>query len=361
MALGTTAPGRWINGAIDSARNAAQGVVGGAVGGIGPTMGPPTMPATPDDPQANSPTPTGPPSAGYESPSAAPALGRQAIDFRNQRDAFNQAQNYAELLNGPQQNLLNFQRAQAERTAMQQAMSQALDRTGLQNQYSNNMARLGLQEQGLGLDRQGNQIQRGMLGLDREGLGVSRKYIGQMMGVSDRDLASTLEGIGQNLATDQRNTTSDYTSRGSYFAPFHRLDLADNYATALRGMSDARRQREAQQYGYDRDLANIGLDDRRIDYRYQDLGLSDKRLDLEARKIGLSRDEYEQALDQGLAQLGLQGSMSADQLAAALYSNDAQQAELAQQILMSALMYSGNPAIMGMLGNIISNMPPSGS
>lgn len=268
---------------------------------------------------------------------------------------YQSALNYSNLLHGGESADLWLQRHLTTLQQDQQGARDQLQQSGLHDAYASNMARNRLGLRGVDLNRQGLGIQRGMLGLDREGLGVSRDYIANMSGLADRALEQTLGGINRNLATDQRNTTSDYTSRGAYFAPFHRADLADNYANALQARTEAAQQREGQQYGWDRDLANIGLDDRRIDLRYQDLGIADQRLNLEAERLGIDAQDYQNALNQGLAQMGLDSQLNADSLAAMLASNNVEQAALAQQILMDAMMYSGNPQIMAMLGQVFAN------
>ena len=261
----------------------------------------------------------------------------------------NPAQMYAESIYAPDQLALQQQALQLGREQEYQSALNALNQQGLYSTFNSQIGNLGLQEAGLGLDRQDLTSARGMLGLDREGLGVSRDYINQMMGVRDRDQASRQQALEQGLATDQQNTEIEYSSRGGWFTPKHRMDLADNYATAIRDMSDSARMREEQQYGFDRDLANIGLDDRRIDYKFRDLDTANQRLDLTAKKLGMDRADYETALNQGLAQLGLDGQYNAQTLADAMGTNNAQQAAMIQQIMQYAAMLSGNPTLMAMI------------
>lgn len=353
MPLGS-ASGTWINGAVQQAQQAASGgaqsaATAGMTGAFtAPEYGPPSaIPTTP-----------GPYKSGYVAANPTgfgTQVGNQAGGGVAWQQAMNGGSDLARLVYGPQQTALDLEQHNLKRQQGASDGLTALSQRGLQSNFASNMARNALSQRGIGLDREGIGIQRGMLGLDREGLGVQRGYIGKMSGLADRSLEQTLGGINRNLATEQQNTTNEYGARGAYFTPFHRRDLADNYADALQARTEAAQQREGQQYGWDRDLANLGLDDRRIDLRYQDLDVGNKRLDLEAQRLGLDAKDYQTALDQGLAKLGLEGTINSAQLGAMLAGNDQQQAQLAQQMMEAALMYSENPLLMQILGMVTAN------
>ncbi|MFG0329841.1 MAG: hypothetical protein ACF8PN_08090 [Phycisphaerales bacterium] len=238
--------------------------------------------------------------------------------------------------NAPQFAGLDLDRASMFRDYDLAARQAAASRGTLTGNYASDLARNQLAQQGIGLDREdlarqraGLDLDRAGLGLRREGIGVDRNYIGQMMGLADRALDTTIGGIDRNQATTLRNIASDFTSRGAWFAPFQRLDRQDAIADAEQARTEARYSREGRQYGWDRDLANlgldergIGLDDQRLNLRYGDLDTANRRLDLEAERLGLSRGDLERALNEGLTSLGLQNDVNLYQLIDGLAGND---------------------------------------
>ena len=376
MALGAAGGGGggWLRDAQQAASNNAPGGATGGATGAGQVGGSnrngwwgaaqeagQTAGDLFDSVTQQTPTPTSQLPASY--PGIAGAVGTVG-EQGHYNAAAQQAQNYGNVIFGPDQNAINYQEHSLNQQGILDAMQAALGRQDLHNTYGTSSARLDLQGNELGIASQQLALKNQGLGIDRRGLQNQGKYLGQMAGIHDRDLASKIDQYERDLATDQRTTTSDATSRGGYFSPFHRLDLADNYANALSGMSSAARHREGQQYAYDKDMANIGLDHERLDLGYQDIGLSEQQLDNQAAELGISRDELNNSLQQGLAQLGLDQQISGQQLADALFGNQnaAEQLGLdqqaAQQLFLDIILQGGNPALIPLLGNVTSNLSP---
>jgi|GEM_PF-6447779 len=182
-----------------------------------------------------------------------------------------------------------------------------VDAQGMQNQYNSSMAHNANAAQSLGINRQTNATAGQQLGLNREGLGVDRQYLDAQRGYTATDYANTTAGIQADLKTKQRGIGSDYTSRGAWFAPFHTADRNDAQGSADRSMVNAGLTRDRAVSGYDRDGSKLDLANRGIDLDYQNLGAQAQQIDLQAAELGISSNDYYNTLQQGLLNLGMQG------------------------------------------------------
>lgn len=375
MALGSTVAG-WMNNAASGVNQAIQQrqaqVTGGAAGGGNSSAGwsggdpnityAPGVPMPGRDPVVPPTVQTTPPSIARSTQISTPqsAARNQSSDIAgyeqaNQRGSIrgiiDQIQNqvrapiqsvvdYTNLQYGPQVAQWQLNQHQLQQNAGFDAQSLGLQRGDLQHQYAQGNQALGLNNAGLGLDRED-------LGLDRRGNDVSRGYIGQMQGIADRALANTVGGYERDARIDQRDTTSDYTARGAFFAPFHSQDL-DNIASRRdERITGVRLDRESSEAGWQRDLANLGLSDERI-------GIAERRLDLEAQRFGMERADLEHALNSGLAKLGLQGQINASQLAYMMDSGNAELAALGNEMLQFAM--SADPTMVHAIMSGQANM-----
>lgn len=282
-------------------------------------------------------------------------MERQARDAQNQMAA-GAAVRQATLNHNPLLAGLGLDRHQMTTNAGYRNQGFNLSEQELRGQYGSNVAQLGLANRGIGLSRDELANQRGFLDLDRRGNQVDRGYIGSMQQIADRVLQSNIGGFERDLATDQRNTTSDFTARGAFFAPFHAAELRDRQDRFDQQSRETRLGRERDEAGWQRDLSHLGLSDERIDLKGKDLSIAEQRLDLEASRLGLQRADYDRALSEGLARLGLDRQMSASDLAFMMAGSDQAQADLARQIADQALMYYSNSSVRdSIMGNIFRN------
>ncbi len=228
------------------------------------------------------------------------------------------------------------ERARAEALAGLQSGNFADREAALRADYSANIRGSQLDDQAIGVRRGAANrdagYYQGLLDLMPYYANLSGKELERALGEARR--TGTMERLGID---------SDYTGRGSYFSGMRSLK---NYSSIL--------GQQAQELG-----ANIGYGRDVLGQREKTMGLERSKamtgdqlalLDIEAQKNGGSRDKYKASLDQGLASLGYDRFMSMDQLFQKLNSADYQQAQLARQIIDSALA-AGNALQSGQLGS----------
>jgi hypothetical protein len=213
-----------------------------------------------------------------------------------------------------------------------------------------------LRRQLLGYDRGNIDIERG--GLNRQigyygnVQGTKDRQTAAMLGYLDRDYRSGLGGLQvqrnqANLGAEQTtgNLNSDATARGAYTAAgtnTQRTDIQNNLAQQIAGINI---EQEKLQTGTERSQSNLLFDQElgRMSTAEQQARLGDrqKTLDNEAAKLGVQGDILGAQLQQGLARLNLDQTMSVGQLMDAMSSNDAQQQALAAQIIQQAVGAAG--------------------
>jgi hypothetical protein len=214
--------------------------------------------------------------------------------------------------------------------------------------YNLAMQGVGLERQGIDISRRDIDTKRARLGLDRTGLGVDRNYIDKMRDYANQALTQTLGGIARNEQFDKRDTSSGYTSRGSWFAPFHRQDLGRITDTANQNRAEANIAFGRENAGYDRDLARNDLSGQNIDLSYRDVEGEEARLSLTAQQLGLKEQELYTLLQQGLDNLGVSYQGNVYDLLAGLGVDP----EFYGPMLMDALMYSNDPKMLALVGQI---------
>jgi len=190
----------------------------------------------------------------------------------------------------------------------------ALKTADLNNNYGFDAATLDNKSSGINLDRASLDIEMQKAGIGRRQNESERDYINRMKdfarSLTDQNRASiTFEG--QDKA---RSIKSGYTTGGTLFAPGHRYD---QNANALRTAADLNRE----QIGYDKTIAGLDrdyqstlYDDERIGLSEADSRIAAQRLDLMANQLGIDRARLTANLENGLAQLGLSGRISVDEL-----------------------------------------------
>lgn len=286
--------------------------------------------------------------------------GAQLADLSNQRDTIKSNMAIMEAMRGAQRGSL-----------------------GANNDLAKQ--RLDLQEEGLGIDRGAANRQIAMLGQLRGLLGQDYQtqtatlqklldiaggdynrvlgFLAQQEGFAgtERDLAVRSASLARDSAA--RQALSSATARGATsskgFGDVNAEILrqygittdsaANAYNSALASIANKRGENQSgfdttktnigsqlanAKTGYDRGLLN---NDEEVAQRKDRLA----QLDLTARDLGLQRSQLDAALAKGLADLGLQGLADANQVASMLGSNDAQQIQVAMQIINAGLAGGG--------------------
>jgi hypothetical protein len=295
--------------------------------------------------------PVGPTPGSYSMPrnSGAPQSFQQRYsDAYNTYSSFG-APSLAQLQS--QQSLLGLQMgAQDARYGLAQQAAQA--------GYGFDRERLGLAQQELGIDRGALMRQQGyyddLYGIDREKYGQNVGYqnrLGQFnfrsFGVTKADLARQAAQTQADADRQQRGLRSDLTAAGAYTSQGGRegrRDIDTARASQLRGID---LQGQAAQIGYERDQAGIQntIANLTSDFKASGLTTAEQKarlqdrmaaLDLKGRELGINGRELASRLEQGLASLNLDQIVSMGQLMDAVTSNNAAQAQWANDVMMKA-------------------------
>lgn len=218
-----------------------------------------------------------------------------------------------------------------------QSQQRDLQRQGLISDAGFDQSSIALKLRGVGLDRDSNALKMAGYGLDRQDNSAERGLVArlrELAGLDNTNRANRISFEGQDQA---RQIRSGYTTGGTLFSPGHTYDQGANYLRTLNDLN-------AQEYGYQKELAGFdrrdqSLDtaDARIGLSEQELGIANQRLDLMASQLGIDSQRLQSALDRGLAQLGLEGKISAAELAFAITNAKGDQAKIVAQIVSDAL------------------------
>lgn len=221
------------------------------------------------------------------------------------------------------------------------------------------------------LDQRGLDLQHANVGLDRESLGVDanltkgqlanldklRAILGKRYGLAGEDLDVQLAqlGIDENKLRDMAkrytfDLRSNLTARGAFSTVANergsgRIDRDLQY-----GLGGIENQRKSADINYRGTI--LGLDEQGIGYdnqglalnaRLANIGIDNKRLDNALTKIGLDEEALGNALTDGLRNIGLGEFTTINGLLDAIGGTNVQQAELARTIFEQLLQYSSLP------------------
>lgn len=213
------------------------------------------------------------------------------------------------------------------------AQSRALDSQSLQNRFNQQNASLNLDLNNVGFDKERN-------GLRLQGNGLDRGKIGEDRGFAQRDLDMTLMGQMAQGVRQIRGNNSQATANGSMFAPMVGQRNKDTlFDTKLAG-DKARLGFDQTISGLNNKEGHLGLDDKAIE-------ISNRELDNQAAKIGLTRDQYRTTLDEGLAKLGLNGQISANQLMYQLAHGDLGNQDIMRRVMDEAMKTTQGQGLVG--------------
>lgn len=238
-------------------------------------------------------------------------------------------------------------------------------------------AQLGLQQRGnaaeaAGLGRQSDYYSR-LYGLDQRGTATNidyqnrlRGFLNQSYGVATGVHGSVLDQLANQAAQARytagqqgRAADSQATAAGAFTSAGHRqtnkdiaADLGFNLANNTQqvaqenlGYKQTGIERSKAEAGIDNTIRGLSLDLERsgLTTAEQQARLGDRRVQLgiQSQIYGLQSDQMAASLQQGLAKLNLDQSVSMGQLFDAIQSNNMQSASVARQVIEKALAAAG--------------------
>lgn len=246
-------------------------------------------------------------------PNTVPTQGQQAID-------------YFSGIYGPD---LALNQQQSGNLAGQLGTTQAgydLAVGAAQQGAAADLAKVNLGPQYDAIERAGNLRQMGVL--DQQGNLAYRMLGSQFQGFDLQKLQSW-----QDAAKHQHAAMSDATARGAVTGRGIKRtfgDIQHDLANQLTGIDINKYQatNQAQSQQLTRNEQKAQLEDR------------NKTLDIKAKEYGIDRSKIQANLEQGLARLGIENSVTVNQILDALNSNDVQRMGIAHQIFNDAMTYS---------------------
>lgn len=198
-----------------------------------------------------------------------------------------------------------------------------LSRANLQSDFSFNQRDLATNQATLGLRRQQN-----MLGL--EGNEIDRGHIGAQRGFAQRGLDLDLGDAMRRGILDIRQNEEDAQARGGFFAPGTQRTNRDILA-ATRASGDRSR------LGYDETIAGLGVREQKLGLDDKQVKMADQILAQQATQLGIQGDQLRAKLNEGIARLGLEGQIDAQQLVYGQANGKIAEAELYQKIINEAM------------------------
>jgi hypothetical protein len=198
-----------------------------------------------------------------------------------------------------------------------------ISRGSLQTQFDLGQRNLGIDQATLGLRRQQN-----MMGL--EGNQIDREHIGQQRGFAQRGLDMDLAEQMRRGLIDIRTNEEDAQTRGGFFAPGTQRANQDILA-ATRASGDRSR------LGYDETIAGLGAREKKLGLDDRQVKIADQILGQQAAQLGIQGDQLRAKLNEGLARLGLEGQIDAQQLVYGQAKGNIATQELYQKIINEAL------------------------
>lgn len=244
----------------------------------------------------------------------------------------------------------------AQRGLMQEGNDIALQRLGLKeqgNQYDMDLAR-----QQLGFVDEG-------LGIDRERVGTGKAYLDKLRGFNTRNYAIAgqergLADRGANLSYDRNlfNLNSDATARGAYGSQGAQLNRGwlgqeRDISLGQNALGYDKATIDYEQTGAQLDKQGTDLD---FDLRESELSAKDKKstldnrlkqMDLLAKDFGLQRQDLENQLKKGLAQLGMAEQGALAQIMDAMASNEIGRQSAALEVITAAKAAADNAIYSG--------------
>lgn len=203
--------------------------------------------------------------------------------------------------------------------------SLAMSQGGYQQQYDALQNQLALYGQATtyqeGLVNQDLSQQLAQYGLQREGVGLSQQSLGATEALTEQQYGIGLQQFGlQGQSLDQQLAQAQY----GYGQGMQQLTQGTaaagtlNSGTYSQGKANLGTQLGFQEQTIGRERSQLGLSEQsaanQFTYQGQQIANQAKQLDLSLKSLGLNEANAKTKADQAIAQLGLQGQISADQV-----------------------------------------------
>lgn len=179
----------------------------------------------------------------------------------------------------------------------------------------------------------GNQAQN--TAIQRAAAGRQIPYLGSMRGYDASDIKLGEYAAQLTASHDRRMANKDATARGAMITPGHRDDMSE---------IDSALMNQLLGFNIDADRVNTSYDEQEAQARDRM-----KMLDNEAASYGIRGDQLQASLQQGLANLNLQGVVDVNQVMDMLASNNVDQALVGRHIIESSLGTLGNSMVTGQM------------
>jgi hypothetical protein len=209
----------------------------------------------------------------------------------------------------------------------------------------------GVDSQLLGLDMQGNQIDRNAAQrvLNPGGLyDVQQRGLDQSRGLLARELANQMRGFDfdtsttrRNAATNVRQVSSDATARGATNSQGLRDKNVDIYGNLVDQLGQIDVGREGARIGNERGGISLNNEQAGLTENKAQAGDRVKQLGLQSQRLGLNSTQLKNQLQKGIEGLNIQQYVDVNDIMDKLNSSRADDRQLGLQLFNQALDYGG--------------------
>lgn len=289
----------------------------------------------------NSPTPS------FVQGGAGTEASRPTSIFDRARDALG----FAATLYGPDTAYNNWQQGSLQSSLNMLGANYADNQRYANQDYGLAMRGLGLDRQALDVERANNRIDAGAAQRDINYYAQLLQMMPQYRSLSNQDYGNTLAQIGREGEMERKGIASEYTGRGAWFTPFHRINRENSQQAQMQAETKAR-------IGYERDI--LGLNEKELGLTRNKGQAQDQAgkvanrealLNIEGARLGLTGEQLKNELDKTLANLGYSNFIDATQLLDQLAGSNRDRADIAMSIYDQAIKFM-ELAGGGQLGSI---------
>ena len=224
----------------------------------------------------------------------------------------------------------------------------------LRSNYGFDAASLGIKSRGYDLDRQAIGLEMERAGIGRRQNESDRDYFDRMKQFATSLHGENVNSIQFDAAENSRGLKSQYTTAGTLFSKGHGDDQFANYARSASDLAKEQIGYDKTIAGLDRDILNTRYEDERIGLSERESQIARSKLDNLSAQLGIDRARLEATLASGLEQLGLDRTISLEELVAGASSAEGAKGKILLDLFMQ-LIEAGLPP-----GDTFSRfLPPS--
>lgn len=210
----------------------------------------------------------------------------------------------------------------------------------LNDAYQNQLASIGLSQQGIGIQQENVGINQESIGIQQTGNLRTVDYIAHLQDIAGQLLGVNTTDVTQRADTAERGVLSDSTARGAMHAPGTGLAITDINNAETNQLSTLNLGYERDSAGFAEQTAGLHEQNALLDNQHDLLDNEREMLELRAQQLGLDADGLYTNLQMGLQRLGLDTTLSVNDLLGRLNSSDIQDQMLVQQLWNAALTAS---------------------